>query len=229
MTSQPGTNFFDLYPEFYESGANGHLSDRLNNRYKAIIDWNRDYIKDAKILDIAAHDGRWAFASLMSGAKFCDCIEPREHIIKRGKDIFSKYDMLGSKCIFHPMQIHEWFYSNNTKEPVYDVAFCLGYLYHTLYHYDLLYKLLSYAKTVIIDTRIIKYQDTVIRVRQENIESDLSSFSETLVATPSKSAIEVYLSQLNCEWEYYDWDKSESFSQCGDYKDGNRITMRITK
>lgn len=219
-------SFFDLYPEFYEH-SNGNLKERLRHRYDAIIEWNREYISNKTIFDIGAHDGRWSFAALMNGAKYCECIEPRYELIKIGRNIFDKYNLLGTQCSFSKNTLAEWFQLQPKRK--YDVGFCLGYLYHTYYHYDLLSKMFDYCNTIILDTRVIKPKNSLIMVRREDKSNQLSTFNEDIVATPSVSAIELYLGLLDCEWEYYDWDSVQYTRECGDYRDGKRVTMRITK
>jgi len=61
--------FFDTYPQFYRTSNTAARPDRLNDRYRAIIDFNRGIIQGSTILDIASHDGRWSFAAIKSGAR----------------------------------------------------------------------------------------------------------------------------------------------------------------
>ena len=70
------TRFFDHYPAFYTSPVSAN-PNRLHQRYRAIIESNRDALTGAKVLDVGAHDGRWAFAALHAGAKHVTMIEPR--------------------------------------------------------------------------------------------------------------------------------------------------------
>lgn len=61
-------NFFDKFPEFITGGTTGVDGKRLNHRYRAIIENQRDAFSNAKVLDLASHDGRWSLAALDAGA-----------------------------------------------------------------------------------------------------------------------------------------------------------------
>ena len=69
--------FFDDYPLFYETSKTASSKARLNVRHQAIIEANRDILKDARVLDLASHDGRWSFAALKAGAAHVTGVEAR--------------------------------------------------------------------------------------------------------------------------------------------------------
>lgn len=64
--SNQGTGFFDTYPRFYETSTTGPISNRLNKRYRALIEANEAIICGKSVLDLASHDGRWSFASSLA-------------------------------------------------------------------------------------------------------------------------------------------------------------------
>ena len=92
--------FFDEYNRFYITSQTSPFPHRLNGRYEAIIAKNIDLISGAKILDIASHDGRWAFAALQSGAEYVKGIEPRKELIDNATKTFTYYGILSSKYGF---------------------------------------------------------------------------------------------------------------------------------
>ncbi len=75
-------HFFDHFPEFYKTSKTGPFPNRLNNRYLALIENNKEIIKNSSILDIASHDGRWSFAALKNDASKVIGVEPRENLVK---------------------------------------------------------------------------------------------------------------------------------------------------
>ena len=83
--------FFDGYPAFYQSSRTGSHPNRLNARYQALIESNRDIIEGGRILDIASHDGRWSFAALHAGAEHVVGIEARSGLVERATEAMDTY------------------------------------------------------------------------------------------------------------------------------------------
>ena len=67
--SSKNVNFFDDYSAFYKTGQTGIRPKMLNARFHALIENNKEIIKNSTILDLASHDGRWSFAAIKNGAK----------------------------------------------------------------------------------------------------------------------------------------------------------------
>jgi hypothetical protein len=67
--------FIDEFPQFYSTSQTGAVPNRLNQRYRACLEWNEPVIRGNRILDIASHDGRWSFAALKTGASHVVGIE----------------------------------------------------------------------------------------------------------------------------------------------------------
>ncbi|WP_293451538.1 hypothetical protein [Planktotalea sp.] len=53
----------------------------MNMRYDFIVAPFKPFIEDAKVLDIASHDGRWSYALAGAGAAHVYGIEEREELI----------------------------------------------------------------------------------------------------------------------------------------------------
>jgi len=81
-TSQRNLNFFDDYPEFFVKGRTRAFPNRLNHRFQALIETNKDLINGKKILDIGSHDGRWSFAAIKNGATYVLGIELFPKLVK---------------------------------------------------------------------------------------------------------------------------------------------------
>ena len=83
--------FFDAFPRFYETTQTHASAGRLNLRYEAIFTQNADVFKDARVLDIASHDGRWSLAALRSGAAEVVGIEARDDLVKAARENLAAY------------------------------------------------------------------------------------------------------------------------------------------
>ncbi|MDZ7733009.1 MAG: hypothetical protein U5R31_07715 [Acidimicrobiia bacterium] len=63
------SRFFDTFARFVDSSETGPWVERLNARYEALIHANRHLLDGARVLDLASHDGRFAFAALQAGRR----------------------------------------------------------------------------------------------------------------------------------------------------------------
>src|ERR1035437_5491674 len=106
-TPRERVGFFDGYPAFYESSGIGSHPNRLNARYQALIESNRDIIEGGRILDIASHDGRWSFAALNAGAEHVVGIEARDGLVSRAREAMDTYGISPSRYDFIVGDVHE--------------------------------------------------------------------------------------------------------------------------
>ena len=129
-------NFFDEYPGFYETGTTGAGAKVLNLRFHPLIGKNLDILKDATVLDIASHDGRWSFAALKNGAKKVYGIEGKKELVQNSIENMKKYGIAEERYHFVVGDIFE----EIKKIPIneIDIVFCLGIFYHISSHMELL-------------------------------------------------------------------------------------------
>ncbi len=84
--------FFDDYPEFLKTSKTTPSQSRLNFRYHLIIESNVELLKDKRVVEIASHDGRWAFAAMRGGgAASVVGVEPRQHLVDNANKTFEAY------------------------------------------------------------------------------------------------------------------------------------------
>ena len=84
-------HFFDSFPVFYDTSSTGSSPNRLNSRFGALIQSNKNIIKNSTILDLASHDGRWSLAALKNGAAKVFGIEAREELVKKSYENMERY------------------------------------------------------------------------------------------------------------------------------------------
>lgn len=206
MTSK---NFFDEFPSFYETGQTGVRPKMLNTRYRALIENNTEVIKNATILDLANHDGRWSLAALKNGAKKVYGIEGKEELVQKGLVNMKKYGISEDKFNFVVGDIFE----EIKKIPIdhIDVVFCFGIFYHISNHMELLKEIKRLnPKYLILDTEISKSKDPIIRLRKEPYftPDKTISFENFIAGRPSKLALNMMLEALDFKISYYDWEKN---------------------
>ena len=128
-------------------------SNRMNERYEALFASNRDIFDGARVLDLASHDGRFSFAALKAGAAHVTGVEVRESLIDKAHETFAFYGQDPESYRFVCGDVFEVL--AREKFDV-DVVLCLGYLYHTYRHTELMYRLHDLApKHLIVDTMVM--------------------------------------------------------------------------
>jgi len=232
------TGFFDDFPKYIggEYGLNSNLN-RLNHRYLAIIESNKKIIQGKKILDIASFDGRWSFAALKEGAKHVTGIEILPRAIKRAIKNMNAYQI--------PQENYN-FINGNVEEEIlkidegsFDMVFCLGFFYHTLNNMKLLadIKRLN-PKNIIFDTQISKSTQPIIQIKKEKVDPGgskekyyVTRDGQMLVGLPSKSALELLITQIGYSYEFYDWINQgiDNWDELRDYKKGKRVTFTANR
>jgi hypothetical protein len=150
--------FFDEYPKFYETSQTTANSNRLNFRYHTIIEQNVELLKGKKVVEIAMHDGRWAFAALRGGgAKFVRGVEPRKHLVENGRRTVQEYGVSKKEFDFIVGDGFDEAERMVREGEKYDTAMVLGFLYHTARQYELINKLSKLdISSIIIDTAVLK-------------------------------------------------------------------------
>src|SRR5215213_7734177 len=138
---------------------------RLNERYEALFAGNRDIFDGARVLDLASHDGRYSFAALKTGAAHVTGVEVRESLIDKAQETFAFYGQDPETYRFVCGDVFEVL--AREKFDV-DVVLCLGYLYHTYRHTELMYRLHDLApKHLIVDTMVMPGTPRTLRVYDE--------------------------------------------------------------
>ena len=229
---EPPKGFFDDYPRFFSTSKTVPHSNHLNGRFKAIIECNLKIIKNSSILDIGSHDGRWSFAALKKGAKQILGIEAREHLVNNAFRNMKAYGINENSYNFIANDIS--LEIKKLQPNQFDVIFCLGFLYHTIDHWNLLSEIKRLnPRFVIIDTRIDLSNERIIKLHVDYPGNEAHAVSneplkkEVLVATPSKPALETMLTCLGfSNFQYFDWKKNiKNFRSLVDYYHGKRVTL----
>lgn len=228
----PIPGFFDNFPDFQETSKTATKLNRLNMRYKAIIENNEHIISGSSILDIASHDGRWSFAALKNGASHVTGIEGRSHLVENANSIMKKYSIPDHKYNFKVGDIHKEILT--LKPNTIDIVFCLGFFYHTIHNYFLLSEIKRLnPRYLILDTFIDPSTDSIIRVKLDDITNEANAIqnqqetSHVLVGFPSMPTLELMLKNLGFSFTYFNWHEKNilNWTYLGDYYKKIRITL----
>ncbi len=227
--------FFDEYPLFYSSSVTSPDPNRLNQRYRACIEWNEETIRGNRILDLASHDGRWSFAALKRGAANVVGIEARDHLVHAAGANLCRYGVPENSFRFILGDVFE---NIDRVEPhSVDAVFCLGFFYHVANHMLLLSKIARLKpKHLILDTEISLDPRSVVLLHSEDPEVEANAvgvgsdaFRPVLVGRPSKTALELMLSSFGWSFVYYAWHQAgiSRWDTIEDYHEGWRVTLRV--
>lgn len=210
--------------------------NRMNERYEAIFASNRDILDGARVLDLASHDGRFSLAALKAGAAHVTGVEVRQSLIDKAQENFAFYGQDPETYRFVCGDVFDVLARERFDV---DVVLCLGYLYHTYRHTELMYLLHNLApRHLIVDTMVTRdTQPTLRMIREEDVEDirsaaqDAYSVGRVLVLWPSVPALEMLLRSYGFEVESaYDWKSRlagrPTMPGLEGYASGRRVTLR---
>ena len=234
--------FFDRFDRFTETSGTGSTAARLNQRWRAIIDWNAHLFPDARVLDIASHDGRWSLAALEAGATHALAVEARPHLVANAEATFRHYGVPADR---YELRSGEAFDELRRSRPQVDVVLLLGFFYHVAHHTELVRLIAETgARHVIVDTNIVPEAElhpnwpAVIALRMEPVaredcraDAEVEGAATTPIGIPSRAAVADLFDHFGFDAEEYDWGPAvaRNIPDLWDYNAGQRTTYRMTR
>lgn len=203
--------FYDFLSKTARYGEDANAVERLNERHRMLIAPLTEELEGAKVLDLAAHDGRWAYAFAAAGAREVLGIEGRQELI----DQFQHYprahlrERVTLKCddIFAGME------KEIAAGQRFDVVGVLGILYHVMDHFRL-FQLVRQLKPklILVDSEFALRPAPVIVLTREETDNILCSIPQVegqkkaLIGIPSRAAMEAIADSLGYECHWLDWN-----------------------
>jgi len=233
--------FFHEYPRFRQTSRVAAGPARLNLRHEAIVAANRDVFDGARVLDLACNDGRWSFAALRAGARHVVGIEARPELCENARQSMKHYDVDPDSYEFVCGDVFDHLATLGAEaDAEVDVVLCLGYLYHTYRHTELLHHVRRLRpRHLIVDTRVMPGETRpVLQVKAERphrqgaaVIDPYAHRDQTLVAHPSLSAVVTLVNGYGFGVEQmYDWPALLAplprKPWVRDYAQGRRVTLR---
>ena len=164
----------------------------------------------ATVLDLACHDCRWTFAAIDAGAKFVTGIEVRPDLVNAAEQNMRE---LGVRSDRYRLLEGDMFTFRQAFEDHCDVVLCLGILYHTARHVELI-ELMSRtgASTIIIDTMFADRSGCLSLIGLENSEPSAHGFDtigvrdgKILFSLPTIEALTLMLDHFGYAVRRVDW------------------------
>jgi hypothetical protein len=218
--------FFDAFPRFIDTSETGPWLERLNARYVALIQSNRELLTGASVLDLASHDGRFSYAALRSGAARVVGIEHEPRLVVKSRENMEFYNVPSRQYDFVS---GDMFTAIENVERC-DVVFCFGILYHINDHMLLLSKIAAAEpRFLIIDTNVSEMDGAVIELRS-GVGVTPPPNGSHIEGRPSKAALDAMLSYFGWTFEYFDWRGSglTDAKHLSDYQAGRRVSVVVT-
>jgi 2-polyprenyl-3-methyl-5-hydroxy-6-metoxy-1,4-benzoquinol methylase len=187
------------------------MVSRMNLRHQFLVAPFEKEIRGSKVLDIAAHDGRWSYALAAAGAAEVYGVEARRELI----DKFSAFPekVFKDRVTLKESDLYRELDHLIEKKSVFDVVALYGIFYHVMDHYGLLAKVTRLnPKVIIIDSEFITATNPMIQLARERTDNVLNAIAQvpnqqtTLIGVPSTAAMERMASVLGYNHEWLDWD-----------------------
>lgn len=212
--------FFDFLEGMagYEDGPQPIA--RLNKRHARIVAPFAPEIAGARVLDLAAHDGRWSYALAAAGAAQVVGVEGRQNLIDR----FAAYPdaTLRAKVDLRRNDIFAEMEADAARGARYDVVAVFGILYHVMDHFRLfqLIRRLS-PRLVIVDSEFMTRPAPMIQLVRERTDNVLNAIPQVegqeiaIKGVPSYAAMEAIAEALGYGVTWIDWQDLPEGSRMG--------------
>jgi len=235
-------DFFARHERFFETsdvGTNlpdGGRSPRLAQRYKGIIGRNRSLFLNARVLDIASHDGRWTMAALDAGARHVIGVEGRAHLVEYANRSLIHYGVAADRYTFVNADIFNMLPSFEPGQ--FNLIMCLGFFYHSVRHYEIFQQFHRLeARHVILDTAVVKGAGAIVRFKIEGHDRNSATLQTTegiaqsIVGHPNHEMIALLCRHFGFRKHLVDWRSLDITDWTGveDYEGDSRRTYVLER
>lgn len=193
---------------------------RMNWRHQFLIaDFAAD-ISGAHVLDLGAHDGRWAYAFAGAGAAQVVGIEARADVVAG----FAAYPDAGlrGRVTLRVDDIFDGLDKAIAAGETYDIVAVLGVFYHITDQVRLLRLIRALGpRLVIIDGEFAQRPKPVFVLETERTDNPVNAPAQypgqqkALVAIPSAAAMELMADALDYDLVWSDWDRVPPVARLG--------------
>jgi hypothetical protein len=203
--------FFDFLPELSQYEGRENQIARLNRRFEFLIAPFSKEISGARVLDLGAHDGRWAYAFAGAGAANVTAIEARAEVAARFQTFPDP--SLKARVTMCIQDVFVGLEAAIAAKEQYDVIAIFGLLYHVMDHFRLLDLVRQPGpKLIIIDGDFVKQQGAIIRLVRERTDNILNAVPQidgqsiAVKGIPSRAALEMMAQGLGYDVVWSNWD-----------------------
>lgn len=197
-----GYAFMPVFDHLSGEGVPPGTVRRLTLRHRLVVDPFVDEIRDARLLDLGAHDGRWSHAFALAGAREVIGVEPRPEAISR----FARFPESEARARVRLVEGEaipalETFGAAGEQ---FDVVAVLGLFYHLAEHFRLLWLVRQLQpRLVIVDSEFSLARAPVIELVRERTDKPLNAVAQiagqtrAIAGRPSFAAMEAMAEALD--------------------------------
>lgn len=169
--------FFDLLADIPPYSETAPAVHRLNQRHRLLVAPFAGDLAGARVLDLAAHDGRWSYALAAAGAAEVVGIEGRGELVDRFASFpaaaFKDRVDLRQGEIFAAL---ERFAAEGVR---FDVVAVFGIFYHVMDHFRLLRLVQALGpRLVIVDSEFMRTRNPMIQLILERTDNPLNATAQ---------------------------------------------------
>ncbi|SLN60441.1 class I SAM-dependent methyltransferase [Pseudooctadecabacter jejudonensis] len=193
---------------------------RMNARYEALIAPHAEAINGARVLDLAAHDGRWSYAFAGAGAAEVVGIEGRQEMVDKFADFPDA--PFKDRIDLRVGDIYDGMEAEIAKGETYDIVAVFGILYHLMDHFRLFQLIRKLQpKMVIVDSEFMLRPGPIMMLITERTSNVLNAIPQyegqerAIKAVCSFRAMEDMAQALAYEIEWFDWDARDEDARVG--------------
>jgi tRNA (mo5U34)-methyltransferase len=140
-----------------------------------------------RVLDLGCNAGFWSLAAMEAGADFVLGIDARQMHIDQAKLVFEAKRINRDRYRFEVANIFD---VDLASERPFDVALCLGLLYHVAKPFELIERISGWnTDLLVIDTKVDPASDPVFRVLQQFPHDPRSAANSYVALLPSRTAV----------------------------------------
>ncbi|WP_370399030.1 class I SAM-dependent methyltransferase [Sulfitobacter sp. JB4-11] len=204
----PAFDFLEGLPKY---GDDAKEVARQRQRHAFLIEPFLGDIKGARVLDIAAHDGRWSYAFADAGAASVLGIEGREELV----DLFSEFPHTPAKdrVSLRVEDLYDGLDRLLAEKQTFDVIALFGIMYHVMDHFRIVRQCVKLsAKLIIIDSEFVKGVNPYIQIIKERTDYEINATPQiegqalAIKGVLSNAAMERIAEALNCDMEWLPWE-----------------------
>ncbi|MBC7156888.1 MAG: methyltransferase domain-containing protein [Rhodobacteraceae bacterium] len=193
-------DFFDFLRDVAPYDRDDATVARLNRRHALIVEPFVPWLKGARVLDLACHDGRWSYALAAAGAAEVVGVEGRQELIDR----FAHFPQTGFKgrVSLRRDDIFADLEARRARGERFDVVALYGIFYHVMDHFRLLRLVKALGpKLVIIDSEFMDVDNPMIQLVRNDVTNHLNAIPIgderfLVVGVPSRRATDAMAESL---------------------------------
>ena len=202
-------SFFDFIQDMPGYDGDRMAVERLNKRHRMLVAPFADQLAGARVLDLGAHDGRWAYALAGAGAAEVVAVEARQEAVDRYADF--PETAFKARVQMRCADLWEALEGAVAAGERYDIVALYGIYYHVMDHFRLLQLIRQLgAPMVLIDSEFALASGATITLVMEdtakpsNATPQIDNQDRAVVGIPSFTAMKRMAEALNYTCHWYD-------------------------